>query len=222
MSVWVFILKELNDYITAVRLKPKIQFSILIFYKFYTSAFVLHVVSCVVTTLQKLIKLLQNLVSKIHEYIVFSDKNKTKQNKICVACWLGAWLALCYSCLYLSICILLIHQSVWYSQGQTAPQSNSLLSIICSQTQCNGTVNISKQCTTVNPNHSGLLSPLCSISLCSRLSEPRHSAFSFHLCVSKARIALFIMKIDLVSMMWAFTQTHTHGQFQNGLQFIFS
>lgn len=44
-----------------------------------------------------------------------------------------------------------------------------------------------------------ILTALCSASFRLHLSEPQRALF-FHLCVLKAGIALFIMKIDLVSM----------------------
>lgn len=117
-----------------------------------------------------------------------------------------------HSCLCLLIRLsLFTHLSVWNSVKYIIG-SNSLFSL---QTQwtCNTSLPVYSSQSQTLMSLSFILTALCSVSFRLHLSEPQHALF-FHLCVLKAGIALFIMKIDLVSMtgagIYKNAPTHTH------------
>lgn len=125
-----------------------------------------------------------------------------------VGCCIAVW----HSCLCPLIRLsLFAHVSVWNSVSYIMG-SNSLFSL---QTQwtCSTSLPVYSSKSQTLMSLSFILTALCSVSFRIHLSEPQHALF-FHLCVLKAGIALFIMKIDLVSMtgagIYKHAPTHTH------------
>lgn len=124
----------------------------------------------------------------------------------------GCCLAVRHSRLCPLICLsLFTHVSVWNSVKYIIG-SNRLFSL---QTQwtCNTSLPVYSSESQTRMSLSFILTALCSVSFRLHLSGPQHALF-FHLCVLKAGIALFIMKIDLVSMtgagIYKHAPTHTH------------
>lgn len=141
-------------------------------------------------------------------------------------CWLLGWLCGILASICPSVSLfLLICQSVWNSLGQTALQSDSLFSIICSRTQYSGTVHISpiftvcNQCYVqyVNPSHwpsfSCLLTALCSLPLFAAICLSPGTHPSFMSVSPKPGLHYSLWKLTLFQ--WCgvtHSHTHTHAQ----------